>query len=108
MRQAPERSHRIPPYARSQSAKTIPQAFFGCWSGTSQPSDSSVYLGGCPHGDEVSENQKLCFTRVGDNGYQIASQSAAAALPNFQDHTELISSQGKGIVNLSDVGSYDM
>ena len=72
------------------------------------PSDSSLYLGGCPEGDEVPEVQKLCFTRVGDHGYQIAFQSAAAALPNFQDHTDLISSQGEGIVNLSDVGSYDM
>jgi hypothetical protein len=108
LQQAPERRLKTPPYGGSQSAPTIPQAFFGCWSGTSLPSDSSLYLGGCPQGYEVSEIQKLCFTRVGDQGYQIAFQSAAAALPNFQDHTELISSQGEGVVNLRDIGSYDM
>lgn len=108
LQQTPERRLKTPLYGGSQSAHTIPQAFFGCWSGTSLPSDSSAYLGGCPQGTEVSEDQKLCFTRMGDHGYQIAFQSAAAALPNFQDHTELISSQGEGVVNLSDVGSYDM
>jgi hypothetical protein len=108
LQQAPDCQLKIPPYNGSQSAKTIQQAFFGCWSGTSLPSDTSFFLGGCPEGYEVPELQKLCFTRVENHGYQIAYQSAAAALPNFQDHTELISSQGEGIVNLSDVGSYDM
>jgi hypothetical protein len=107
LRQTPERQPKAAPYAGSQSVHTIPPAFFGCWRGTSLPSDTSQYLGGCPPGEEVSEIQKLCFTRVGDRGYQIAFQSAAAALPNFQDHTELISSAGKGVVNLRDIGGYD-
>lgn len=40
--------------------------------------------------------------------YKIAFQSAAAALPHFQDRTELTSSQGESVVILSDVGSYEM
>lgn len=108
LQQVPKPRLKTRPYTGSQSALTIPQAFFGCWSGTSLPSDSSLYLGGCPEGYDVPERQTLCFTRMGDRRYQIAFQSAAAELPNFQDHTDLISSQGERVVNLSDFGSYDM
>ncbi len=92
----------------SQSAHTIPQAFFGCWRGVSMPPDSAQYLGGCPPGRDVPEIQKLCFKRLADGAYEIAFQSATAALPNFQDHTDLISSEGEFLVNLSDAGSYDL
>jgi hypothetical protein len=92
----------------SNQVHSIPQAFFGCWRGTSQPSDSSQYLGGCPRAFEIPENQELCFRKVGDGGYEIAYQSASSELPNFRDHTDLISSNGDRRVELSDIGSYNM
>lgn len=92
----------------SNQIHSIPQAFFGCWRGTSRPSDSARYLGGCPQAYEIPETQELCFRRVGDGGFEIAFQSASSELPNFRDHTDLISSQGDSRVDLSDVGSYDM
>ncbi|HZY59190.1 MAG TPA: hypothetical protein VFE56_05475 [Candidatus Binataceae bacterium] len=92
----------------SNPVHTIPQAFFGCWRGTSLPSDSAQYLGGCGQAYEIPETQELCFRRVGDGGFEIVSQSASSALANFRDHAELISSQGDRRVNLSDAGSYDL
>ena len=92
----------------SNQVHSIPQAFFGCWRGTSQPSDSAQYLGGCPQAFEIPETQELCFRKVGDGGFEIAFQSASSELPNFRDHTDLISSQGDSRVDLSDTGSYNM
>jgi hypothetical protein len=92
----------------SNQVHSIPQAFFGCWRGTSQPSDSAQYLGGCPRAFEIPETQELCFRKVGDGGFEIAFQSASSELPNFRDHTDLISSQGDSRVDLSDTGSYNM
>jgi hypothetical protein len=92
----------------SNSVHVLPQAFYGCWRGTSLPSDSSQYLGGCPPGYEVPETQELCFRKVGEGGFEITSQSASSSLPNFRDRTELVSSQGDSRVDLRDIGTYDM
>jgi hypothetical protein len=92
----------------SNPVRTIPQAFFGCWRGTSLASDSAQYLGGCPKAYEIPETQELCFRRVGDSDFEIVFQSATSALHNFQDHADLISSEGDSRVNLRDVGSYDL
>src|SRR5260370_13286968 len=85
----------------SNPVHTIPQAFFGCWRGTSRPSDSAQYLGGCGRAYEIPETQELCFRRIGEGDFEIAFQSASSALANFRDHTELISSQGDRRVNLN-------
>ena len=91
----------------SRSVHVIPQAFFGCWRGTSISSDSARYLGGCPRGTEVPETQELCFRKEG-HGFVITFQSASATLPNFQDRTSLVSSDGHSHIDLSDTGSYDI
>ena len=87
---------------------TLPAAFYGCWRGTSYDSDSSQYLGGCGPGYEVPETTEWCFRRVGDAGYEITFQSASSAVPNFQERTALVSTDGRNHIVLRSVGTYDL
>ena len=109
-----EPSLSVPLGGQPLSATTIPEAFFGCWLGSSSNGHYGAlepgyqYLGGCPRGVEVPSTSELCIAKTQEGGFEITSQAASAPLPNFRSHTDLTSSNGSIHINFRTASSYDM
>ncbi|MGA9721744.1 MAG: hypothetical protein WBQ86_04770, partial [Candidatus Binatus sp.] len=50
---------------------------------------------------------ELCLRKAGNGGFAVTFQNLSASLPNFRDHTELVSSDGKNHIDLLSVGTFD-
>lgn len=78
-----------------------------CWRGTAPRPDTFKWLGGCANPRFVAKTMELCLRKAGDGGFAVTFQNLSASLPNFRDHTELVSSDGRNHLDLLSVGTFD-
>lgn len=90
-----------------QNELELNPVFLGCWRGTNSRDDTEQWLGGCPQAFRAPVTEELCLRKDRDAGFAITYQNASSPLPNFRDHTELVSSNGSHSIGLRSVGSYD-
>ena len=94
------------------SIAELPTAFLDCWQGAGsyghfgKLDPGFQYLGGCPRALEVPGSSEMCIGRTPSGEYEIESQSASAAVPEFHSHTQLISSDGKSRMAFLTNGSF--
>jgi hypothetical protein len=94
------------------SITELPTAFLDCWQGAGsyghygKLDPGFQYLGGCPRALEVPSSSEMCIGRTPSGEYEIESQSASAAVPEFHSHTQLISSDGKSRMAFLTNGSF--
>ncbi len=90
-----------------QNELELNPVFLGCWRGTTLGHDTQQWLGSCGPPVDVPTKVELCLRKQPDVGFAITYQDVSAPVPNFRDHTELVSSNGRNSIGLHSVRTYD-
>jgi hypothetical protein len=109
-----------PPNDSGQSMLEIPQVpqeFKGCWEATVSQADSWQHLQGPRIGGWIPTTIRLCFRRVGDGPFTITfhdtkldtdyASEHGYTVSNFDEQTEVVSTDGKNQVKLHGVARMD-
>jgi hypothetical protein len=109
-----------PPSVSSQNALEIPQVpkvFEGCWDGTITEPDSWERVKGPRVARWIPKTERLCFKKTGDGPFTITfhdtkldsdyASRMGYPVSNYDEQTELVSTDGYNEVSLHTVASFD-
>jgi hypothetical protein len=106
-----------PPAKSTLEIPQVPKEFEGCWEGTVTEPDSWQVLEGPRLGGWIPSRYRLCFRRTGDGPFTMTfhdtkldtgyAEERGHSVTNYDEQTELVSTDGKNVVSLHSVKRLD-